>query len=1598
MSSTLFWNCRGARKKCTGNYLRHLVGDNDIHFIGLVETKVENLERSEVDRLIGTRWDFFHLPSVGKSGGILVLWRRDLATFQVLAADEQVVVGALSLPGGQRWTIAVVYANKDYLRRRELWQLVSSFCDSGTPILVGGDFNVCLDQSEKKGGKRVTHSAGVAEMMEFMGCNDLHDLGFVGPKYTWTNNKEGNSRIWVRLDRVLMSSDGLRIAPFATVRHMGRVASDHSPLLLTLTVRSPVKMEKWIRFEDVWTTFPSSWRVVWQSWRRNDFGSPAEIINRKCHRTLRALFHWSKHRVRDLTSQKAALERRILDLQELDCAPAGLNEEQEAELRRCIGELNDTLTRLTIWWRQRAKTRWLEEGDANSHFFHLAASGRRRENRISNIVMEDGRVVSDPDNINEAFLNFFKDKWRARDTSLVGWPTFAANDGIPDNFHDLLVADVTEEEIWEVVRGMGNNRAPGRDGITTSFLKFYWNLIKSEVVDAIRDFFTTNFMDAHWKETLIILIPKVVNADSPAKFRPISLCQSLYKVVAKILVGRMKPVLAGIIGEEQGAFVPGRSISQHGLLAQEIICNFQHSTKAAGLMALKVDMEQAYDCMAWNTLERVMMIMGFPQQFITWVIRCISFPKFQLLINGCRTDWINGASGFRQGCPLSPYLFILCSELLTKAISQHRQTLGVRIVRQAPIISHLLYADDVLVFAEANGSNAKCIKKVLDNYCGWTGQRINCAKSAVLFSKKCPLWKQRRIARELDFRRVQCLEYLGLQLAMRRLVAADFAKVVGKVTEKVNVWGKRHLSLAGRSTLIRTALLTTPMYLMTHTVIPKGVRDTIERMARRFLWQKDANKRGLHYVQWKELCRPMSHGGLGFHASSTWQGPLRARLAWDFLRNGNSLLARTVTAKYGRNLWCAKDGRNVSCTWKILQDGALALRPIIYWHVGNGSDISVLHDAWITNRSLANWPTFVDIEAVEDCTVRDLFDEQGRWRAALVLQYFGEILGNHIIENLARGELGIDRPELINLPLGTTVTALAYKATIGEMSYQYLWLRKLKLHPREHMFWWRLLLDAVPTNTWLKRRGLTDLEDCPWGCNRPETTEHLAVHCGTLELTLNILNGWGFFIPQFNSWNCLLEGLAHSASNNPSSGRLLCCVIYQCWRARNDKSHGRSFGTPTVIAATVLAMQPKPYSSPAMEQWHTSQPFGLPPNRLWCAPPPKWVKFNVDASVKPNAVAGLGMVARDHLGRLLFAVGKKVEQWDATRAEITAGLLLQESVQGWMYDLDGIIIEGDSHNAIQWLQSSFDRLNKLHLQTEGPDLTFLLDFRQVLFQHLPRASNAPADFCAHMACFGDFYWDNCNITDVPPSFLSLWSPSVTPNSLHGLHSPIWIRLPQLPLIYWDVSNITRIANMLGDPMWMDSHTSSWGRSSFARICVRIDLSQQLLPGIWINGIHGRFFQKIEYEGLTNFCFDCGYIGHAKGSCTMKRASQGPSPTPTPTPRPPPAQPEGSPQHIPMPSSAENNKAGSHANEVVRRMEDISSRIISPYSKQNNRQAVVFNAERQNTETDPTTVNLSKRQHKASKAFMEKQLLQLGPIATLPRKRRKNLHDDTGGDF
>ncbi|XP_028553176.1 uncharacterized protein LOC110103722 [Dendrobium catenatum] len=243
----------GARKREAALYLKEVVKDHVVFFIALMETKMSIINRKDVDVLIGKKWDFYHFPAVGLSGGILVLWNMKIGNFVITDTSSQVIVGDLSIPRMGSWRIATVYGSRCFKERETLWSLLDKCMVSSNPSFIGGDFNCVLNRDEERGGKRFLFTKGPRDMKGFMTSCDFHDVGIIGP------------------------------------RHLARVASDHSPITFKVNDKKRVK-SKIIRFEDTWRMYPAARSIVYHSWMKNDFGEESMVLQRKINRTLKALF------------------------------------------------------------------------------------------------------------------------------------------------------------------------------------------------------------------------------------------------------------------------------------------------------------------------------------------------------------------------------------------------------------------------------------------------------------------------------------------------------------------------------------------------------------------------------------------------------------------------------------------------------------------------------------------------------------------------------------------------------------------------------------------------------------------------------------------------------------------------------------------------------------------------------------------------------------------------------------------------------------------------------------------------------------------------------------------------------------------------------------------------------------------------------------------------------------------------------------------------------------------------------------------------------------------------------------------------------------
>jgi hypothetical protein len=296
------------------------------------------------------------------------------------------------------------------------------------------------------------------------------------------------------------------------------------------------------------------------------------------------------------------------------------------------------------------------------------------------------------------------------------------------------------------------------------------------VNSAIKHFFLEGVLPPGSNDTIIALIPKNNNAEELKNYRPISLCNVMYKIISNCLVNRLRPLMNQLISDCQSAFIPGWLITDNTIIAFECFHAIMNSNGGSNdFSALKLDLSKAYDRVDWMYLEGVLRKLGFSEKWISWVMLCVSSVRYQIKVNGELSDFVIPTRGLRQGDPLSPYLFLFVAEGLTicmqDAISKGNLE-EFKICRRAPGISHL-FADDSLLFVQNNIQQAQEVKRVIQRFELGTGQLISPTKCSIMFSKKAPLQTQLDVKHVLEIQQSTFEEkYLGL------LTATEFAHEV----------------------------------------------------------------------------------------------------------------------------------------------------------------------------------------------------------------------------------------------------------------------------------------------------------------------------------------------------------------------------------------------------------------------------------------------------------------------------------------------------------------------------------------------------------------------------------------------------------------------------------------------------------------------------------------------------------------------------------------------------------------------------------------------------------------------------------------------------
>lgn len=229
-------------------------------------------------------------------------------------------------------------------------------------------------------------------------------------------------------------------------------------------------------------------------------------------------------------------------------------------------------------------------------------------------------------------------------------------------------------------------------------------------------------------------------------------------------------------------------------------------------------MSKAYDMVEWDVLQAILQAHGFSDACCKLIIGCISSAHYSVLVNGSPYGFFPGSRGIRQGDPLSPTLFSFLADILSRLLSKAElegKISGVKVTRYSPRITHLMYADDLLIYCRTNPNEALAVKECLDTYYSWTGQRINWEKSDIHFSANVPRVDRAAICRLLHMRECShSSKYLGIPFCNFSKKSTAFNHIADKIAARLAGWKHKHLSLAGWATLIRSVAMATPSFSM----------------------------------------------------------------------------------------------------------------------------------------------------------------------------------------------------------------------------------------------------------------------------------------------------------------------------------------------------------------------------------------------------------------------------------------------------------------------------------------------------------------------------------------------------------------------------------------------------------------------------------------------------------------------------------------------------------------------------------------------------------------------------------------------------------------
>ncbi|XP_074346940.1 uncharacterized protein LOC141685753 [Apium graveolens] len=386
-------------------------------------------------------------------------------------------------------------------------------------------------------------------------------------------------------------------------------------------------------------------------------------------------------------------------------------------------------------------------------------------------------------------------------------------------------------------------------GLAEHIIEFYKHLFTATQSNWHED----GILASHLNETSVVLIPTKKSPVSVNDLRPISLCNVVVKIITKVMANRMKYMLDCVVSECQSVFILGRAITDNIMVGYEMVHYLNRKRRGnSGCMALKIDMSKAYDRIEWDYLRELLRKMGFNDWWVHLVLQCVNLVSYTI------------THGFREMGPVVPSREGLPA-LLRKYEAQ-KWIHGIKVCRNAPSVSHLLFADDSYLFCNSSENEALRMGELLQIFEEASGQQVNLNKSSVIFSSNVDRDLRVKIGQILQVEEADgSVHYLGLPNRVGHNKSRVLGYLKDRMKQKVQSWKEKWISQAGREVLIKNVAQALPTYAMSMFLLPLDITEDFERSLSRFWWGiKENSSSGIFWMSWEKLSVHKDRGEIGF--------------------------------------------------------------------------------------------------------------------------------------------------------------------------------------------------------------------------------------------------------------------------------------------------------------------------------------------------------------------------------------------------------------------------------------------------------------------------------------------------------------------------------------------------------------------------------------------------------------------------------------------------------------------------------------------------------------------------------------------------------------